>query len=857
MEWPFVGRSRERDAFIAALHSGKPGGVLVGRAGVGKTRLATELAASVDTGEPLHIVASASSSSIALGAFAPHLATLGETHDSESTMLARATEELRSLQIPIVIDDAHHLDRVSATLAHHALPRRDTPSLLTVRTGERTPPAITALWKDELLERIDVGPLTKRATARLVRTVLNDRVTDEVVESLWALSNGNLLYLRHLLEGALDDGVLLQIDGEWTLVDALVPPPKLIDLLWDQVLRTETAEALRVLGVMRPFEFDLLQDIVGRKALTAGERHGLIRVERSDQRYLVTVNHPLLAEVSLEKTTEARLREIRSAMAAAIERTGMHREGDVMRVAQLRVEAGSGLTPAVGVTAARIALDRFDPEFADRVLTLARRAHDSHQARLLHARALRFRHRPEEALQLLEEDMAKAENDSEIADAATIGIDTLLFTGQATRAGEFADRILNALTDRIARGRVATEAALVALVTGDVDAAVDIGEPLVEMSGLPEMVRLGVLVTVTIGQPLSGRLRDAHKRIDEGLVLVERDDAPPLAVHQLRMNRQFVFQCEGRMEQAADCGRLHWEDVTSRGGPVAAVGMVTADTLFERAEFNAVVEMYEKVLDAVNRFDVFGNRPNIHLWGATLALHMGREDLADQWEREAADESTDIRWVVRRHRVDAWKAALAGDLDSARRSYEAATQRSEKGGYRMWLLFCLGDAVRLGRPELAIEGLDHLASVMDGETARLFADHARALVDQDGKALDALSRRYRELGWTLRAAESSADAGRAYLISGEEAESRRSALSSTLLSRGFSQLTPPLQTIPDGLTSRELEVAELAVSGLSNQSLADKLYLSLRTVENHLSRVYKKLAVSDRTELADLLGRLT
>ena len=856
MEWPFVGRSRERESFFAALRTGKPGGVLVGPAGVGKTRLATELAASVDKGQPLHIVASASSTSIALGAFAPHLATLGQTHVSESNMLARATEELRSLQIPIVIDDAHHLDRVSATLAHHALPRRTAPSLVTVRTGERTPAAITALWKDELLERIDLGPLTKRATSRLIRNVLEGGVTDAVVQSLWDLSKGNLLYLRHLVEGAVDDGVLLQIDGEWTLVDTLAPPPRLIDLLWDQVVRAEAAEALFVLGVMRPFEFDLLQDIGGRTALAAAERHGLIRVERLDQRYLVTVNHPLLAEVSLKKTTEARLREIRSAMAVAIERTGMNREGDVMRVAQLRLEAATGLNHDVGLAAARTALGRFDPEFADRVLTLARRTQDSHQARLLHARALRFRHKAEEALQLLEDDIAEAENDSEIADAATLGIDTLLFAGEAQRAGEFADRILNELTDRIARGRVATEAALVALVTGDVDAAVDIGEPIVEMPGLPEMVRLGVLVTVTIGQPLSGRLRDAHERIDEGLVLAERDDAPPLAVHQLRMNRQFVFQCEGRMDQAAECGRSHWEDVTSEGGPIAAVGMVTADTLFERAEFNAVVAMYEKALDAVDRFDAFGNRPNIHLWGATLALHMQREDLADQWEQQAADTSTDIRWVVRRHRVDAWRAARAGDLDSASRSYEAAIHGSGKGGYRMWLVYCLGDAMRLGRRELTIEGLDHLASGMDGETTRLFADHARALLEQNGEALDALSLRYRELGWTLRAAESAADAGRAHLKSGQGAASRWSALRSTLLSRRFSELTPPLQAIPDGLSPRELEVVELVASGLSNQALADTLYLSLRTVENHLSRVYKKLDVSDRNELAEIFGRL-
>jgi len=50
------------------------------------------------------------------------------------------------------------------------------------------------------------------------------------------------------------------------------------------------------------------------------------------------------------------------------------------------------------------------------------------------------------------------------------------------------------------------------------------------------------------------------------------------------------------------------------------------------------------------------------------------------------------------------------------------------------------------------------------------------------------------------------------------------------------------------LTEREMEVLVLATRGLSNQDIADKLCLSLRTVQAHLSHIFNKLQVSSRTE---------
>lgn len=60
-------------------------------------------------------------------------------------------------------------------------------------------------------------------------------------------------------------------------------------------------------------------------------------------------------------------------------------------------------------------------------------------------------------------------------------------------------------------------------------------------------------------------------------------------------------------------------------------------------------------------------------------------------------------------------------------------------------------------------------------------------------------------------------------------------------------------TLPYGLTRREMEVAELVAQGLTNQQVAEKLVLSVRTVETHLSRAFTKIGVTSRVNMVNAL----
>jgi DNA-binding CsgD family transcriptional regulator len=67
---------------------------------------------------------------------------------------------------------------------------------------------------------------------------------------------------------------------------------------------------------------------------------------------------------------------------------------------------------------------------------------------------------------------------------------------------------------------------------------------------------------------------------------------------------------------------------------------------------------------------------------------------------------------------------------------------------------------------------------------------------------------------------------------------------------------PPKRTrADDELTPSERRIAELAARGASNSEIAGSLFLSIRTVETHLTSAYRRLGIASRRELPAALDR--
>jgi DNA-binding NarL/FixJ family response regulator len=168
----------------------------------------------------------------------------------------------------------------------------------------------------------------------------------------------------------------------------------------------------------------------------------------------------------------------------------------------------------------------------------------------------------------------------------------------------------------------------------------------------------------------------------------------------------------------------------------------------------------------------------------------------------------------------------------------------------------LHDLVRIGEPDVAADRLSELATLVDGDLVGAFAAHAGALVRGSAQDLEAVALRFEELGAWLLAAEASSAASAAF---GREGLARRSnglARRSEELRVLCGDVRTPGLAANDAvgrLTRREREIATLAADGASSRDIAARLYVSVRTVENHLQRAYEKLGVTGREALGSVL----
>ncbi len=204
----------------------------------------------------------------------------------------------------------------------------------------------------------------------------------------------------------------------------------------------------------------------------------------------------------------------------------------------------------------------------------------------------------------------------------------------------------------------------------------------------------------------------------------------------------------------------------------------------------------------------------------------------------------------------AWAAAVSGDSRRAVAVLLTGAERAEETGHWFMAAWLLHDACRLGRRDVA-DRLVPLADRCDGELVAAWTAHAVAAAsDQPDRLVDAADR-FEAFGALLFAAEAATGAAHAFQRQGQQRASARSlARAARLLARCESARTPGLVTtrsvVP--LTSREREVCLLAAEGTPSPEIARRLYLSVRTVNNHLQRAYTKLGVSNRAELADALA---
>ena len=868
-QWPLVGRAGELRRMQGLLRSGKSALVLAGPAGVGKSRLALELVGQADPAgmAVVRVTATRAASDLPLGAFTSQLSGLhhGEPIgvDDRAELLRRCADVLLQStggrRLVILVDDAHLLDDVSATLVHQLATGGLAFVVATLRSGEAAPDPIVALWKDDAVERLDVSGLRSDAVHELLLAVLGGPIDPGAVNRLAIGCQGNVLFLRELVRGALEDGTLRRNVGIWELVGPLSPSSRLAELVESRLQGLDPVERtfLEAVSFGEPLGTAELQAIGDPAVAQRLERQGLIASSMDGRRLVLRLAHPLYGDVLRGCTPVLRSQEIARLLAEVVESTGARRRSDILRVATWRLEGGDA-RPELMLEAAFMARWRYDFPLAERLAHVAIQGGAGFDAKLLAAKLASLQGLGPQAEKQFAALTLEASTDRERGLVATARLDNHIFhMGQIDLGLKMAEEASATITDTGWQDEIAARRSGAMAGRFGPRATVELAEPLLERAG----GRALAMAAMNAGYALArmGRLGAAQRAAAKGreahLALSEPFEWYPWT-HTFTEVEALAYA--GRLNEAFDLAQGQYQQGLTDRSPEAQAWFAweLSRNVADRGYPHAAA-VHGRTAAAL--FGQLGRPMFEDLALGYLALALA---IAGQ-PREARQALTDKEklglprakyLLVDLMQAEAWTAAAEGDLPKARVLLNDAIAVGVEIGDLVGQSTALHALARTGHPAEAAEGLAELAPQIEGDLAATRAAHAAALVRGDADALQEASRTFEAMGAVLLAAEAEADAAVAWRRASDPRRGTRAEQrANSLAGRCEQPVTPALQAVMgrSRLTTMERETALLAVAGRSNKEIAGQLSLSVRTVENHLQHVYEKLGISGRIELAE------
>lgn len=850
--WPLTGRDAELRRITDALRPGAAGILVAGAAGVGKTRLAREAVARVEHGVRLvWVYGSTAAGEYPLGAFAGVVDA--PTADATRGVAMVLDSLVRQGPLVLAVDDAHLLDELSAIVLHRVVTRRLAAVVVTVRDGVPAPDTVTALWKEDHLPRLDLAPLDAEATAALVAQVLRGPVESASARRLWSLTRGSPLFLRHLLVGEVQSGRFSPSSGMWCWSGNPELSPRLATLLDRDIGNLDAAllEVVDLVALAEPVAVSTLVELTSAGAVEVAEMRGLIRTDPSSDSLAARPAHPLYGEVRRAAIGRARARRLRGLVAATLDGAT-----DPIPKAVLMVDSDLDPDPDLYLRAAQAAIGFYDLPLAER-LARAAATFGGWDARVAHASTLSWLSRGDEAEELLCELADTAHSGVLRAQARAYRTGNLLWTlGRADQARE---TLTAALADTDAGpARLLLEALAAALDAslGDAPSALTRGLALLD-AGVPDDLALLLTASaVSAAAAVTGRLDLLARAGRAGGAAQLPNTIPRFGLTDWQV---LGFRLAGDPESARRVAADMHAMSADLPGPARLMGLV----LVAHASLanGRVQDALTPLREAWAGLEASGHEFRFRcrtLLATALAL-TGRADAA----RPLLEEATSRQHpAYRLYRPDdqlarAWGTAADGAVTEAARLAAAAAATARRQMSPAYEVLAWQTAVQLGDASDAVGRLEVLAEVVAGPRASAALAHARALAAQDANGLVAAAQVWERLGDLVAGGDAAAQAADVHRRQGRHGSALSAAARARRLSQTSGARTPALATaeLPLPLTSREREIAALVAKGMTNREVAERLTVSIRTVEGHLYRVGHKLGLSDRADLADIFGR--
>jgi DNA-binding CsgD family transcriptional regulator len=864
LAWPIVGRADELQRIaVARGEDGSRGVVLMGPAGVGKSRLAREaISEAGDRGALVEWVhATRSAATVPLGALAGLLPSEVRSDDALELMRFSADalrERAGGRPIAVAVDDAHLLDATSAALILHLAVTGAAFVVATVRSGEPCPDAVVSLWKDAGAARLDLRPLTEAETGALAEAALGGPIEETARRWVYDSSQGNVLYVRELLLGAVESGALSRGSGLWRLSRRPPPSHSLTELVSARMtgLTDDVVGVLELLALGEPLRLAEMIELVGIDPLQQAEARGLLSVSPPAEGGEVVFAHPVYGDVIDAGMPALRAHAARLRLAELVGRRSPRSPDDALRIARWLLDAGEPIPLDVLVDAARAANRAGDADLGARLAALAREAGGGVEVALLLARAHYMRRRYREADDALAT-VEGTEMSEELAGDYVIQRIGVLFWGleQAHEARALLRRARDWCPGEVWRARLQAMDLQLATLSEGFAGSVEASEKLLADTTLSERTRLRMQGVHLANLYYSGRAREAY-----ALSLQLR---PPIPIpHQ--GDEYTLMVCAAVGVQTGE----DWPEVRRW------MSQVMHDAVRQNDHFAA-----GSAATVLGKLDLFAGRyQDAQRWMAESEAQFERHDATGSlvatrlfWAQaaaEAGDASTASALLekVRGAHPGATTPALKVDLAiaSARLAFlegdHAAARAAVMGSlaedanmplHSAKLLYA---AMRADAPARELDTRMAAARARcDARMVAAYAGHVAARAARDPAALLETAEAFAAIGADRYAMEAAADAATAFAAAGRQDSARRAAARALELHvEHQGGAAPDIRGVDAAdvlLTPRESQLVALAARGMSNAEIADQLVLSVRTVESHIYRAMQKLGVSDRRDL--------
>jgi len=853
--WPVIPRESERDAVLSLLGGPRARSVMVrGPSGVGKTTLGSHVAQALraDGRTVVPVIGLAELVEVPLGALAPVLASSGR---SDLGGVGERVQELIGViggdpqKYVLVVDDAPLLDSVSASVLYQLVRVFGVTTVLTGRDSHDLSGPIARLLHENLVEVIDLDGLSLEHSQSILQQYLGGTLRPESLRTLFEASRGNPLMLRELVLAAARAGGIRRGDFGWEVsVEAL--PKHVRATIGDRVqqLTEIERELARMIAIAQPIprvalhptELDVLAHL---------RSEGIVDETRDGPTSLVRLAHPLFAETLLAELPRATRAEIIREIAARLRPLDDEhfRFTAIVLLASTDADIGDDDLDWAASYAYAVCDHAVAAALAERAQARGRRF----VPELVLASALSALAKCEQASATFESAIECARDDEQRASAlARWGQHVVYRLSRPTTAVERVKAEIGQLDER-ARAVLRPELAKWQLMTGDATALDAVEEPSAAGGGLGA---INAGLTAAMIATMSGNHEQALEAITQTRPLAEafRFDEP-FANSRLDLFEFLALVASAEIERAKEFVARRRID---RFADTAGMWSYALATIrLHDGKLQQARELSTLAVEQLRWRDFTG------MLGAAIALHataeaqLGESETARELLAEISPEHAgDANVILQRAECEAWLLAAQGRQAEGAAVLVAAAAEGIILGHFLLSALSLSIASRIGHPEAAKDQLHILAELSTSPLVRRIRDWGDATEASDVDRLCELAPELVESGVAALAVDGLLEGAAAAAKAGRVEMERKATRLARRIASDMDSV--PGEAVVAELTEREWVIARAAAERKRSREIGHELGLSVRTVDNHLARIYRKLNVAGRVELEEVLAEL-